>query len=220
MVSHCPFGNKLLSRSQIVPLQVSCLRPFAPQVSWHPYLFLSPTVRYWMMTLLIIFDICSPHSGLLETRHPITFSLVSRYTGHSGGYLRCGNPSFIWDSFECINHVWRRLVRRYTPTTVDSGDVISELAGGIPLKRYTYFSNGGYAFTIRGNETSQDEIDQIFAMSNMLEEAGWLDASTRAVFVEFFVYSVFRNRLSHVLLAAQFTPSMQVCTCVCIRAGS
>jgi hypothetical protein len=83
------------------------------------------------------------------------------------------------------------------------------MASTTPLLRYQSFRSGGYSFTVRGDEQAE-YIDRVFNATRQLQEGAWIDASTRAVFVELFVYSVSKDRLSHVTLAAQFTPSMQV----------
>ena len=89
--------------------------------------------------------------------------------------------------------------------------VVHEMASTTPLLRYQSYRSGGYSFILRGDE-QDDDVDNVLNATRQLQEGAWIDASTRAVFVEMFVYSVSKDRLSYVMLAAQFTPSMQVCS--------
>ncbi len=92
---------------------------------------------------------------------------------------------------------------------------MQEMASKIPLLRYQSYHSGGYSFALRGDD-DEEQADMAMNATRLLQEGAWIDASTRAVFVELFVYSVAKDRLSHVMLAAQFTPSMQVCAYVCM----
>jgi hypothetical protein len=84
------------------------------------------------------------------------------------------------------------------------------MASTTPLLRYQSYGSGGYSFTVRGDEQDKG-VESVLNATMQLQEGAWIDASTRAVFVEMFVYSVSKDRLSYVMLAAQYTPSMQVC---------
>jgi hypothetical protein len=65
----------------------------------------------------------------------------------------------------------------------------------------TFYSGGGYIFNL-GNDASAAEADL-----KQLEDAGWIDQFTRAIFVEFSVWNANTNLMSSFTLCLEFPPS-------------